>query len=54
MAINFIYSYNGYIRSWQHVKDAFVITGKQHLKLVTRWPVATVDKFYAAAYQDVD
>ena len=53
-AINFIYSYNGYIRSRQHVKDAFVITGKKHMKLITRWPVATVDKFFLSQWKDVD
>jgi len=40
--------------SRQHFKDAFVITGKNHMKLVTRHPVQTVDKFYTGQRVDVD
>lgn len=53
-ALNHIYNYEWYIRSWQHVKDAFNITWKKHMRLVTRRPIQTVDKFWTWQWKDVE
>ena len=35
-------------------KKYFIITGKKHLKLITTYPVQTVDKFYTGQWVDMD
>lgn len=52
-AINHVYNYEWYVWSWQHVKDAFTLTWKKHLRLVTRWPIQVVDKFRTWERKDV-
>jgi hypothetical protein len=54
-AIAYIYNYNGYRRSWQHVKEGFIDKlGKNSRRLVTRYPVREVDKFRTGGYRDMD
>lgn len=53
-AINMIYNYEGYIWTWSHRKDAFVMNTETTGSLLTRRPVRKVDKFRTSRYTDVD
>jgi len=55
-ALNVIYNYQWYIRSWQHVKDVFIShsDSKHKWRLATRRPVERVDRFYTSTRSDVE
>ncbi len=55
-ALNMIYNYQWFIWSWQHMKDIFILPSgnPQALRLVTRQPINTVDKFFSSNWNDIE
>lgn len=55
-ALNMIYNYQWYDWSWQHTKALFHLSSpdKTQWKLLTKYPVKKVDKFYSTRWQDVE
>jgi len=55
-ALNMIYNYQWFKRSWQHTKELFNLSNSQRVswKLLTQHPIRTVDKFFVSKRIDVE
>lgn len=54
LAINMVYNYEGYIRSFMHRLDLFNMNEKWQGALLSRWPVRKIDRFRTSWRRDVD